>query len=384
MIDRDGVPIHPSELQHHAVGLHHPSQAGVLLRAGIYTTHPNSPQVWYGSVNGSSPHRVPGSSLSVTSGESLPDHLQQPTMVGKEVPMDTTIDKQRIIQEALKRHMDDDTSIGKNEADAASALLFATTAMVHSDASSKVSVAESKDDAHDTDGGVTVKEDTESATTKGEEDEENQREKDTGSNVPLKKRRKLMDIMRNKAEDSADDVGNHPLHISPLPSPQVQKGVNRKESSDETVATTSPTKTADSSTCMANSYDMKDAQYLEEGAKIKETSEITTPPIEHFPTVLHRVLANSDLSENNIMQWLPGGKAWKIVRWNALRRFVLPKHFSKRFDTVGRMASSVDAFLWHLTAWGFEEIQSGSDAGAFFHKVRCCGRLVDLASCYLR
>jgi len=105
-------------------------------------------------------------------------------MVGKEVPMDTTIDKQRIIQEALKRHMDDDTSIGKNEADAASALLFATTAMVHSDASSKVSVAESKDDAHDTDGGVTVKEDTESATTKGEEDEENQREKDTGSNVP--------------------------------------------------------------------------------------------------------------------------------------------------------------------------------------------------------
>ena len=42
-----------------------------------------------------------------------------------------------------------------------------------------------------------------------------------------------------------------------------------------------------------------------------------------------------------------------------------------------QLAGSIDAFLWHLAAWGFEEIQDGPDVGAFGHTVSSSGGLLD-------
>lgn len=271
--------------------------------------------------------------------------------------------------------MDEDNSIGTNEADAASALLFATAAMRRGE-SSKVSVTGSKaegegqetEEVEEKDGDD-VDNHEETSTLQGEGKEEKEKEP-TESSGPLKKRRKLLDILRKKPVTTAN-TEKQPLHVSPLPSPQVRTRVAGHEYVEGTASAATPPRTAgSSSTCMAHSYDLKDALSLHEGAKIKDAAEISPASqvvTQHFPSVLHCVLTSSEFA-GSVVQWLPDGKAWKILRWDALRRKVLPKHFSQLQDEDGKVGISIDAFLWHLAAWGFEEVQSGPDVGAYFHE----------------
>ena len=116
---------------------------------------------------------------------------------------------------------------------------------------------------------------------------------------------------------------------------------------------------------------------------IQEKKKSSPPPLHFvipgFPTLLHSLLTDSEYA-GKVVQWLPHGRAWRIVRWDALRRQVLPSLFpqlcedDKSSTTASpgssSSAGSIDAFLWHLTAWGFEEITDGDDAGAYSHEVR--------------
>ena len=90
--------------------------------------------------------------------------------------------------------------------------------------------------------------------------------------------------------------------------------------------------------------------------------------IAHFPSVLHRVLADAEFA-GTVVTWLPDGESWKVLRWDALRRQVLPRYFSSLRDENGEGCGTIDAFLYHLTAWGFEEVKDGSDVGAYRHDV---------------
>lgn len=90
--------------------------------------------------------------------------------------------------------------------------------------------------------------------------------------------------------------------------------------------------------------------------------------IPHFPTVLHRVLADQQLA-GSVLTWLPDGESWKVLRWDAFRREVLPQYFSTLRDENGSGCGTIDAFLYHLTAWGFEEVRDGSAVGAYRHDV---------------
>jgi hypothetical protein len=367
--------------------VHHPSPGGRHVHGSLY--HPHSP-AWYGSVAGS-PHRVPGSSLSVASGESLvEEHIikqreEAQAVAAAKKAEEELREKQEIIHEALRRHMDDDdNSIGTNEADAASALLFATGALRRAE-SSKVSVTGSKGEEGDGQQPAPAEEKDKEEEEEEEEGgnsargDERDKEEPAESSGPLKKRRKLLDFLRKKPVNTAT-TDKQLLHVSPLPSPKVRTRVASHEYTETPGTTESAASrtTGSSSTCMANSYDMKDTQCLHEGAKIKDTAEISPPPtqvvIQHFPTILHDVLTSSEFS-GSVVQWLPDGKAWKILRWDALRRQVLPKHFSQLQDEDGKIGISIDAFLWHLAAWGFEEIQSGPDVGAYFHEVSTGGGL---------
>jgi hypothetical protein len=171
---------------------------------------------------------------------------------------------------------------------------------------------------------------------------------------PLKKRKKVADIMRT----TDPETPTRPFHVSPVS--QAGKTPN--------TATTPGTLASDSS------YDLKDAkgQALLDSAKINDTKEISISHVEipHFPSVLHAVLTESEFA-GKVLQWLPHGQAWRIVRWDALRKQVLPKYFTqlKEEDTASA-SGSIDAFLWHLSAWGMEEITDGPDVGAYSHVVR--------------
>ena len=116
-------------------------------------------------------------------------------------------------------------------------------------------------------------------------------------------------------------------------------------------------------------------QELLDSAKVHSTAQIGAPKlsypsqvlIPHFPTVLHQVL--SDKECENVVQWLPDGEAWKVLRWDGLRRQVLPRYFADLRDENGGACGTIDAFLFHLGAWGFEEIKDGTDMGAYRHDV---------------
>ncbi|CAJ1942712.1 unnamed protein product [Cylindrotheca closterium] len=190
----------------------------------------------------------------------------------------------------------------------------------------------------------------------------------TTSNVPLKKRKNL-GFLRPKTE-SVSTSSHDPCHISPVSHSSLESGgrtISKEEGSPERTP---------ASTVRTESYDSKEspvgnlaaAQTLLETSKINSTTEIAPPThvsVPHFPTVLHQVLAD-EACAGSVVQWTEEGEAWKVLRWDALRRQVLPKYFADLTDEHGRGSGTIDAFLWHLTAWGFEEKQDGSYRHDFF------------------
>jgi hypothetical protein len=178
-----------------------------------------------------------------------------------------------------------------------------------------------------------------------------------------------------------------PCHVSPVSHSSAEHGL-RTESTDDCTPTRRviPSNRAN----RTSSYDSKDlslssraaehkeasiTQELLDSAKVHSTSQIgatklSYPPqvlIPHFPTVLHQVL--SDKECENVIQWLSDGEAWKVLRWDGLRRQVLPRYFADLRDENGGACGTIDAFLFHLGAWGFEEIKNGTDIGAYRHDV---------------
>mmetsp|Transcript_28027 Transcript_28027/g.61760 ORF Transcript_28027/g.61760 Transcript_28027/m.61760 type:complete len:675 (+) Transcript_28027:192-2216(+) len=181
------------------------------------------------------------------------------------------------------------------------------------------------------------------------------------STVPLKKRKKQL------REDAC--------HVSPF----------SHSSNDLESTNTSATGNH------AHSYDSKDmgpsslttpkgemTQELLDSSKVHSTAQIGAGAklpispvlIHHFPTVLHQVLVDKELAideKGPAIQWLPNGESFKVNDWNAMRRRVLPKYFSDLRDEHGSSSGTIDAFLYHIDAWGFEEIKTGANTGAYCH-----------------
>eukprot|EP00536_Pseudo-nitzschia_multiseries_P001775 jgi/Psemu1/4061/gm1.4061_g len=181
--------------------------------------------------------------------------------------------------------------------------------------------------------------------------------------VPLKKRKKQLH----------DDA----CHVSP-----VSHSSNERESTNSSATGNH-----------AHSYDSKDmgppvlttpkgemTQELLDSSKVHSTAQIgagATLPISqvlipHFPSVLHQVLADKELAsgeKGSAIQWLSDGESWKVNNWNAMRRHVLPKYFSDLRDEHGSSCGTIDAFLYHVDAWGFDEVKEGTNAGAYRHHV---------------
>ena len=203
--------------------------------------------------------------------------------------------------------------------------------------------------------------------------------------VPLKKRMKHPDyIRRNSTTEETISEGEQPYHVSPV-SHSSHDGTSRvvgNASSSEEHTPSRPSRAANAN--RSSSYDSKESPYqtsneaattqaLPDSAKIHNTTDIALKPpahvsVPHFPSVLHRVLSDEEFS-GTVLQWLPDGEAFKVLRWDALRRNVLPLYFSELRDEDGKGSGTIDAFLWHLTAWGFEEVKDGTDVGAYRHDV---------------
>ena len=191
------------------------------------------------------------------------------------------------------------------------------------------------------------------------------------STVPLKKRKKQLDILRRDQVNT--EVRKNVCHISPVshdsgnPSSAGSR-TQSYDSKDLRSASLSSPKLKTTQTLLDSSKVHSTAQ-IGEGAPSLPVPQVVIP---HFPTVLHQVLADKDLTTSDngpIINWLEDGEAWKVENWNAMRRHVLPKYFSDLRDEHGISCGTIDAFLHNIDAWGFEEIKNGPYAGAYRHKV---------------
>ena len=184
---------------------------------------------------------------------------------------------------------------------------------------------------------------------------------------PLKKRRSTDHSVSNVSGEvgtSSDDA----YHVSPI---------SHSSKSGTTVET--HTMSHDTpSTSSAHSFDMKEEPHSgNTSASVKKDPSQVRPQqsmfrmIPQFPSIVHWILSEPtskfsvDLS---VLQWVSHGQAWRIIRWDAFHRQVLPALFPQLVSSATE-TGSIDAFMWQLKAWGFQEIKDGPDIGAFAHTV---------------
>jgi hypothetical protein len=209
--------------------------------------------------------------------------------------------------------------------------------------------------------------------TKPQEDESSSDAPEKAT-VPLKKRKKHLDFLRRNQDTDSTDEQTPLYHVSPV-SHSSLGSTRRSVSSEEHT----PQRLGAPGAHRTDSYDSKESPYqqtegtqeLLDSSKIHSTTDIApsaTVMVPHFPSVLHRALSDKEFA-GTVISWLPNGEAWKVLRWDVLRRRVLPLYFADLRDEDGKGCGTIDAFLWHLSAWGFEEVTDGTDVGAYRHGV---------------
>lgn len=92
-----------------------------------------------------------------------------------------------------------------------------------------------------------------------------------------------------------------------------------------------------------------------------------------FPATLHDVLTDSEFS-GSVLEWLPNGKSWRVLRWDDLANKVVPVHFPEIESKDGKeqkatTSDRINKFLQHLKVWGFEEMKEvGPEMGTYKHE----------------
>lgn len=240
--------------------------------------------------------------------------------------------------EGAKKNMQSGESA---EQAAASALLMAS--------SSKLSAAEYRKGSTNN---LTIS--SEEGTTGAEASKSNE--------APSQKRKKHLDVLRRNGDHQADGElvisSRPPYHVSPVSSASLGSNIDGHPSDPN---------------MQSDSFELKEGgQVLPASSQVRDAADIaasgTHMDIPHFPSILHTLLGHHDFK--NVFQWLPHGKAWKVVRWDALRRETMPQHFPhlcQETDGSGKPIGSIDGFLRHVRGWGFEEIKDGPDCGAYHH-----------------
>jgi hypothetical protein len=173
---------------------------------------------------------------------------------------------------------------------------------------------------------------------------------------PKKKRKKHLDVLRrNQAKNTTDPATGSPCQVSPVSASSTESHDGHSEEGVSVRTHSSRTTMMFHEAGTSGSYD----------ERMKKTAPPEHVDVPHFPSILHKVL--SETNAQTVLQWLPHGQAWKIVRWDALRREVLPRYFPELCQENGE--GSIDSFLAQVRAWKFEEIKDGPDAGAYRHMV---------------
>ncbi|CAJ1933069.1 unnamed protein product [Cylindrotheca closterium] len=78
----------------------------------------------------------------------------------------------------------------------------------------------------------------------------------------------------------------------------------------------------------------------------------------NFPGKLHIILSTPEF--NDIICWLPHGRAWRVQQQERLESEILPKFFQHQ---------KAASFYRQVTGWGFNRITKGNDFNAYYHEL---------------
>ena len=189
---------------------------------------------------------------------------------------------------------------------------------------------------------------------------------------PLKKRKSENHDVDNEA-GAVDTHSDDTYHVSPI-----------SHSSKSGVTVESNNRSHDTpSTSSAHSFDMKENSQSNNNVTCMKEEYLHSRPqksmyqiIPQFPSSLHWILSEHSSPARSskfdvdfsVLQWVSHGQAWRIIRWDAFHREVIPALFPQLVSNATD-TGSIDAFMWQLNAWGFQEIKDGPDIGAFAHSV---------------
>jgi len=84
-----------------------------------------------------------------------------------------------------------------------------------------------------------------------------------------------------------------------------------------------------------------------------------TPPglVPTFPAKMHAILSNKELSD--VIEWLPHGRAWRILKPRTFEIHVLPRYFHH---------NKLSSFVRQTNGWGFRRLTQGYDRNAYYHE----------------
>jgi len=188
---------------------------------------------------------------------------------------------------------------------------------------------------------------------------------------PLKKRKKHLDVLRRNRfefqsqQTQVDDVRSA-CQVSPVSF--ASNSSSRPHDDKLSEGSNDTLKSVHSSE--SESPDQRDsgAVQITPCPPARVVNEVSHHLISDFPQVLHYVLSESMVMsqvQEPVLHWLPHGRSWRISGWDALRETILPRFFPTLCHEGG--SSSIDAFLWNVRCWGFEEVADCSGVGAYAH-----------------
>eukprot|EP00957_Ditylum_brightwellii_P109976 8388910-Ditylum_brightwellii.AAC.1 len=84
------------------------------------------------------------------------------------------------------------------------------------------------------------------------------------------------------------------------------------------------------------------------------TSSVVLLP--NFPLLLHNVLS-SFINSGKVLEWLPHGHAWWVLRWDEMSNTILPLYLPEFCAETSKEDANadVDMFLWHVKAWNLRK-----------------------------
>lgn len=102
------------------------------------------------------------------------------------------------------------------------------------------------------------------------------------------------------------------------------------------------------------------SRYIEEGGQLIKHKKCEA----NFPAKVHKML--SDPRHEDIVTWMPHGRAWKILDKERLISTALPEYLVCR---------KYESFTRQLNGWGFKRLyQSGPDLGCYYHEAFLRGK----------